>query len=193
MSAVISLDRRSETAATGILVRDATDGDLPAIIDIYNAAIATRTATAQLELVTVKAGRAWLSEHSGNGYPFWVADMNERVTGWLSCKPFLPRCAYRGTVELSVYVDQNFRRHGVARKLLKQAITRAPALGITAMIGLIFAHNEPSLRLFERLGFVRWGLLPQIARVDGVKRDLVIFGRCCAERNASAESTHQRQ
>jgi L-amino acid N-acyltransferase YncA len=193
MSAVISLDRRSGTAATEMLIRDATDGDLPAIIDIYNAAIATRTATAQLELVTVEAGRAWLSEHSGNGYPFWVADMNERVTGWLSCKPFLPRCAYRGTVELSVYVDQNFRRRGVARKLLEQAITRAPSLGITAMIGLIFAHNLPSLRLFERLDFVRWGLLPQVARVDGVRRDLVIVGRCCAERNASAESTHQRQ
>jgi L-amino acid N-acyltransferase YncA len=193
MSAVISLDRRSETAATGILVRDATDGDLPAIIDIYNAAIAARTATAQLEPVTLEDGGNWLREHSRKGYPFWVAEINERMTGWLSCKPFLPRCAYRGTVELSVYVDQNFRRRGVARKLLKQAITRAPSLGITAMIGLIFAHNEPSLRLFERLGFVRWGLLPQVARVDGVQRDLVIVGRCCAERNASAESTHQRQ
>lgn len=189
----MSEDRRSQIAATGITIRDASAADLPAIIDIYNAAIAMRTATAQLEPVTVEDGRDWLTEHSHNGHPFWVAEINEHVAAWLSCKPFLPRCAYRGTVELSVYVDQNFRRRGVARKLLEQAITRGPSLDISAMIGLIFAHNEPSLRLFEQLGFVRWGLLPQVARVDGVKRDLVIVGRHGAERNDSAESAHQRQ
>jgi phosphinothricin acetyltransferase len=193
MSAVISEDRRSQTAATGITIRDASEADLPAIIDIYNAAIAMRTATAQLAPVPMENGRVWLSEHSRNGHPFWVAEINERVAGWLSGKPFLPRCAYRGTVELSVYVDQNFRRRGVARKLLEQAITRGLSLDISAMTGLIFAHNEPSLRLFERLGFVRWGLLPQVARVDGVKRDLVIVGRHCAERNDSASPAHQHR
>jgi L-amino acid N-acyltransferase YncA len=60
---------------------------------------------------------------------------------------------------------------------LEQAIARGPSLEITAMVGLIFAHNEPSLKLFERLGFERWGLLPRIARLDGNERDLVIMGR----------------
>jgi phosphinothricin acetyltransferase len=78
---------------------------------------------------------------------------------------------------LSVYVDEKLRRRGVARALLEEAIARAPALEITAMVGLIFAHNEPSLRLFEQLGFARWGLLPQVALLDGVHRDLTIMGR----------------
>jgi len=29
-------------------------------------------------------------------------------------------------------------------------------LGITALVGLIFGHNEPSLKLFQRLSFERW-------------------------------------
>ena len=99
------------------------------------------------------------------------------MIGWLDFKKFLPRCAYRGTAEISVYVDEKFRRQGVAGRLLKQAIARAPSLEITAIVGLIFAHNEPSLKLFERLGFERWGLLPRIARLDGNDRDLVIMGR----------------
>jgi phosphinothricin acetyltransferase len=45
------------------------------------------------------------------------------------------------------------------------------------MVGLIFVHNEPSLRLFEQFGFERWGLLPRIARLDGIERDLAIMGR----------------
>jgi len=33
------------------------------------------------------------------------------------------------------------------------------------------------LKLFEQLGFRRWGLLPRIAQLDGVERDLTILGR----------------
>lgn len=180
MSAVLAEHRRSQAAATGFTIRDATDADVPAIVGIYNAAIATRATTAQLEPITFEDGEDWLKQHSHTGYSCWVAEINQRVAGWLSCKPFLPRCAYRGTVELSVYVDQDFRRRGIATRLLEQAIARAPSSGISAMVGLIFAHNGSSLQLFERLGFARWGLLPQIAHVDGLERDLVIVGRSCA-------------
>ena len=160
-----------------MIIRDAVDADLPAIVAIYNAAVATRMSTAELEPVTVESRRTWLKEPTPDRHPFWVAETDGCVAGWLTVKIFLPRCAYSGTIEVSVYVDQRFRRRGIARTLLEEAITRAPSLGITAMVGLIFAHNEPSLRLFERLGFQRWGSLPGIARLDGVERDLVIMGR----------------
>lgn len=158
-------------------IRDAVPADLPAIVDIYNGAIATRISTAQLEPVTVESRRDWLNDHSPDRHPFWVLEYGGVVAGWLTVKPFIPRCAYSGTVELSVYVNEKFRRRGIARALLEEAIARAPQLEITAMVGLIFAHNESSLKLFERLGFERWGLLPHIALLDGIERDLIIVGR----------------
>jgi predicted O-methyltransferase YrrM len=66
--------------------------------------------------------------------------------------------------------------------LVEQAIARAPSLGITALVGLIFGHNEPSLKLFQRLGFERWGFLPGVAQLDRVERDLVVMGRHCPAR-----------
>jgi phosphinothricin acetyltransferase len=167
----------SSTGPSAMTFRDATARDLPAIIDIYNAAIATRTATAQLDPVTLESRKDWLNEHSPDEHPFWVLQMDGQVVGWLTFKSFLPRCAYRGTAELSVYVHETFRRRGVARRLLEEAIKRAPALGISALVGLIFAHNEASIRLFGQLGFTRWGLLPRVARVEEVERDLTIMGR----------------
>ncbi len=158
-------------------IRDAIQGDLPAIVEIYNAAIATRIATAQLEPVTVESRRDWLKDHSPDKHPFWVMECDGEVAGWLTIKPFIPRSAYRGMVELSVYVAEKFRRRGIARALLEKAAAEAPALKIKAMVGLIFAHNEPSLRLFSQLGFVRWGFLPGVALLDGVERDLAIMGR----------------
>src|SRR5947207_900830 len=170
--------RRSQaTAMAGITIRDALECDFPIIIDIYNATVPTRMVTGELEPTTVEARLPWFREHSSDQYPVWVAESDSRVIGWLDFKKFLPRCAYRDTAEISVYVDEKFRRRGVARRLLEEAIARASSLEINAMIGLIFAHNEPSLRLFDRLGFERWGLLPRIARLDGIERDLAIVGR----------------
>ena len=177
MSAVTLKDRRSHAAAGELRIRDALESDLPAIIEIYNATVPTRIVTAELEPTTVEARLPWFREHSPDEYPFWVAESEGRVIGWLDFKKFLPRSAYRGTAEISIYVHEKFRRQGVARRLLEEAIARAPSLGINAIVGLIFGHNQPSLKLFERHGFERWGLLPRIAQLDGNKRDLVIMGR----------------
>ena len=62
------------------------------------------------------------------------------------------------------------------RALLEKAVAHSPRLQIHALVAA-FRHNEPSLRLFEKLGFERWGFLPRIARWDEVERDLLIVGR----------------
>src|SRR6266498_3736352 len=144
--------------------------------------------TAELEPTTVEARLPWFRDHSPDEYPFWVAESDGRVIGWLNFKKFLPRGAYRGTAEISVYVHENFRRHGVGQRLLEEAIARAPSLGITALVGLIFGHNEPSLKLFNRLGFERWGFFPAVAQLDGVKRDLVVVGLHCGNPCSHPES-----
>jgi L-amino acid N-acyltransferase YncA len=168
--------QRKVAANREMKIRDAREADLPAIIRIYNAAILTRVSTAQLETVTLETRRNWLNDHSPDRHPFWVLEIGGEVAGWLTLKSFLPRGAYRDTAEVSVYVDEKFRRRGLGRTLLAEAISRAASLGIKAMIGLIFAHNEPSLRLFEELGFTKWGLLPGVALLDDVERDLTIMG-----------------
>ena len=172
------IDRpRPTTAATGIVLRDAIESDLPTIVEIHNAAIATGISTAQLEPVTLENRREWFRAHSPAQYPIWVAELDGALAGWLSFGEFLPRCAYSGTVEISVYVSEKLRRRGIGRRLLRQAIARGPQLGMHSVVGLIFSHNEPSIALFRAAGFERWGFLPGVARVDEIPRDLTIFGR----------------
>ena len=158
-------------------LRDATEADLPGIVEIHNAAIASRISTAQLGPVRVEERRDWFRAHSPRHYPLWVVQIDNAIAGWLSFREFLPRQAYHGTAELSVYVHKKFRRRGIGRRLLQEAITRAPQLKLHTLVGLIFAQNEPSIELFRALGFERWGLLPGVARVDQQGRDLAIFGR----------------
>lgn len=157
--------------------RLATKSDLPGIVEIYNATIPSRMVTADTEPVTVESRRNWFHEHSAAFRPLWVVEESNRVVAWLSFSVFYERPAYHRTAELSIYVDERYRRQGIGRELLRDAIQHAPAIGVDALIGLIFAHNQPSLALFLNFGFTRWGLLPRVTRLDGIDRDVVIVGQ----------------
>jgi phosphinothricin acetyltransferase len=158
-------------------IRDAKPEDLPEIVAIYNSTIPSRMVTADTEPVTVESRHKWFAEHSREQHPIWVAEEAGRIVGWLSYSAFHTRPAYRATCEVSIYLAPEFRGRGLGRELLARCIAHAPSLGITTLLGLIFGHNLPSLRLFEKAGFARWGHFPRVAVLDGVERDLVILGR----------------
>ena len=157
--------------------RNAGREDLPQIVAIYNATISSRVVTADIEPVSVESRERWFEEHSPDFRPLWVVEVEGQIAGWLSFSSFYGRPAYNKTVELSVYVHDDFRKRGIASYLLVQAFAQAPSLGIDTLLGFIFAHNLTSLALFEKFGFARWGELPKVALLDGVERDLVIVGR----------------
>lgn len=157
--------------------RDATGEDLPEIVDIYNATITSRMVTADLEPVTVESRRPWFAARQRATHPLWVlCDSGGSVRAWLSFDLFHARAAYAGTAMIAIYVAASHRRLGLGRQLLGEAINRAPALGLHSLVGYVFGHNEPSLRLFASHGFTRWGHLPRVAVLDGVERDLIILG-----------------
>jgi phosphinothricin acetyltransferase len=99
------------------------------------------------------------------------------VLGWLGVRSFYGRPAYRRTVESAVYVHPDHLREGIARRLLDHALARCPELGIANVLAFVFAHNMPSVTLFEAHGFGRWGFLPKICEMDGKEHDVLILGR----------------
>jgi len=160
-----------------LAIRDAREADLARIVAIYNEAIPGRRATADTEPVAVDSRAAWFREHTPARRPLWVAERDGAIVGWLSFQDFYGRPAYGATAEVSVYVSGAAQRGGVGGRLLARAIERAPGLGLATLLGFVFAHNAPSVGLFERHGFARWAHLPRVARLDGIERDLLILGR----------------
>ncbi len=157
--------------------RLATRGDLARIVDIYNATVPSRQVTADTEPVSVESRIKWFDDHHPDVRPLWVVEAEGHIAAWLSFSSFYGRPAYSKTAEVGIYVHADFRERGLGSYLLQQALTHAPSISLSTLLGFIFGHNEPSLRLFEKFGFARWGELPQVATLDGVERDLVIVGR----------------
>lgn len=158
-------------------IRLATLDDLPAVVEIYNAAIPARQSTADLEPVTVEARRPWFDAHTPDHRPLWVLERDGVVAGWLSLSNWHTRAAYAGTAQVGVYVAPDARGQGVGRALLTHALDAAPSLGIDRMIGMVFGHNTASRALFEAHAFEQWGLLPGVTVLDGVRRDVLLLGR----------------
>lgn len=158
-------------------IRIARPADLPSIVAIYNAAIPGRMATADTESVTVAQREGWFAEFHPDRRPLWVStDAVDTPLAWLSLRSFYGRPAYQATVETAVYTAPEARRRGLAAALLRHAMHEANRLRIKTLLAFVFAHNAPSIALFERHGFVPWGRLPRVAELDGIERDLAILG-----------------
>lgn len=162
--------------APPVHVRHATEADLPTIVAIYNAAIATKQSTADTDMQTVESRLPWFRDHSRTSRPIWAAEAGGEVIGWLSLQSFQGRPAYTITAEVSVYVTHEHQRLGVGTLLLRHAISHCPSLGLRNLLALVFNHNAPSVALFTSLGFQQMGYFPRIADMDQRERDLIIFG-----------------
>ncbi|MGO4549299.1 N-acetyltransferase family protein [Paenibacillus sp. 2TAB23] len=158
-------------------IMDAQLSDLERIVDIYNATIASRMVTADLEPATVASKRAWFDDHSADFRPLWVLRIEGEIAAWFSFQSFYGRPAYLATAEISIYIAEPFRKLGLGSILIQKAIDECPRLGLHTLLGFVFGHNEPSLALLRKFGFETWGHLPKVAVLDGIERDLVISGR----------------
>jgi L-amino acid N-acyltransferase YncA len=157
--------------------RIAQRSDLPRIVEIYNSTIPSRLVTADTEPVSLESRIRWYEDHNPELRPLWVAEADGRIAGWLSFSSFYGRPAYNKTAEISVYVHEAQRKRGLGAYFLTEALAHAPALKLDTLLGFIFGHNMPSLALFRKFGFQRWGELPRVAALDGIERDLIIVGR----------------
>lgn len=158
-------------------IRPATIKDLPAIVEIYNSTIPSRMVTADTEPVSVESKKDWFHSHSPEKWPLFVAEINNEIAGWLSFHSFYGRPAYDITAEIGIYIHEKHRGKKLGKTFLEKAIEISPSLKIENLLGFIFEHNEPSIKLFLQYGFEKWGDLPGVAVIDGRKIDLVILGR----------------
>ncbi len=158
--------------------RDAARDDLTKIVEIYNSTVPSRMVTADTEPVSVESRQKWFDEHHPSKRPLWVIENSSHETiGWVSFQSFYGRPAYDSTVEISIYLDERQRGKGLGKQILQYCIDNAPAFGVKTLLGFIFSHNEPSLKLFRHFGFEDWATLPDIAVLDRQERGLKILGK----------------
>ncbi len=108
-----------------VLIRDATEADLPAILEIYNHAVAETTAIWNETLVDLDNRKAWFELRRTRGFPILVAEIDGRIAGYASYGDWRPFDGFRNSVEHSVYVEKDHYGRGLGRALMTALIERA--------------------------------------------------------------------
>lgn len=170
-----------------ISVREANQGDLPSITEIY--AYHVLNGTASFEIIPPgldEMSRRW-DRICERGLPYLVAGSRSGLLGYAYAGPYHARPAYRWTLENSIYVAQEARRQGVGRALLEQLLVRCTTLGYRQMVAVIGdSRNGASIGLHRRCGFVETGVLRAVGFKFGGWLDSVFMQRALGDGDATA-------
>ncbi|HTH49844.1 MAG TPA: GNAT family N-acetyltransferase [Candidatus Limnocylindria bacterium] len=148
-------------------IRPAVRADCPGILAIYNDAVLTTTASYDYEPRSLEHRHQWFDDHAKGDFPIFVAveaqpDGSELIIGWSALNKYHDRIGYRFTTENSVYVAASHRGLGIGSLLLAPLIPAARERGLHAIIAVIDASNDVSVRLHAKFGFEHVGRFKEV-------------------------------
>jgi putative acetyltransferase len=89
-----------------------------------------------------------------------------------------PHPSSKHVADLGVMVAAGHRRLGVGTALMAAAEDWAGSAGVAKLELHVFPHNEPAIRLYEKLGYAREGLRRRhYARVEGGYSDVILMAK----------------
>jgi L-amino acid N-acyltransferase YncA len=154
-------------------IRRAEKRDAADIARIYHQATQDGLTTFENFLVTAEERERWVQEHTDN-YPLLVAEWGNRILGWASLSSYHARPHSAGVVEMLIYIDRDYRRHGVGRELMRALQAAARTCGHRKIIGRFVAHNDAGRRLCRLAGWREVGVHLKHTRIDGRWYDVIL-------------------
>ena len=155
-----------------LVIRPITQDDIVSCLDIYNYEVVNGVATLDLEPRTLEEWHEWYNAHRDEHHPIIVGTIDDVVVGYASLSPYRLKDAFKSTVELSIYIHQEYRGKGVASKLMPHILEHAKETEtLHTVVSVITAGNAASTALHERFGFTYCGLTPQVGFKHGKYQD----------------------
>ncbi len=142
-------------------LRQAKIGDAAQIAEIYNFYVANTHHTFETEAVNVNEMQNRISKIIEN-YPFLVCEENGEIAAYAYAGQYKSRCAYKNSVEVSVYVKNGVRQKGIGKLLYQKLFEELSQTEVHAIIAGIALPNDASVRLHERFGFEKVAHFRQI-------------------------------
>ena len=134
------------------MIRDSVADDARSISRIYNHYVLNTTVTFEEAAVSAEEMTGRIGEVQSARLPWLVAEHDGEVVGYAYASKWRGRCAYRYSVECTVYVDPGFVGRKFGSKLYEQLFAHLRDGGMHVAIGGIALPNESSVALHEKFG-----------------------------------------
>ena len=137
-------------------IRLATESDAEAMLAIYTPIVLETAISFELEPPSVDEFRSRIRSTLART-PWLVCEIEGVVAGYAYAGPLRTRAAYQWSVEVTVYVHADFRRHGIGSAVYTSLFDCLRLLGYWNAYGGITLPNAGSVGLHERMGFFHIG------------------------------------
>lgn len=137
-----------------MIFRLATPDDASGILDIYGPYVRDTSLTFETVVPSREEMAGRISKYLGE-WPWLVAEENGRIAGYAYASRYRERVAYQWSVECSVYIHDDYFRHGLARALYTGLFHLLQQQGYRNVYAVINLPNDRSVAFHESLGF-RW-------------------------------------
>lgn len=134
------------------MIREVRVSDAKSIAAIYNYYVVNTVITFEEDIVSTGEMKDRIKNITSK-LPWIVFEEDGEIFGYAYASEWKSRCAYRYSVESTVYVDNKKKREGVGTQLYRELLAKITAMDIHAVIGGIALPNEGSIALHEKLGF----------------------------------------
>jgi phosphinothricin acetyltransferase len=157
-------------------VRLAGPDDAAAIAAIY-APIVTGTWISFEEVAPDEPEMRARIERATGRWPFLCAERAGEIAGYAYAYPHRDRAAYRWSIDASVYVAEDYRRGGVARRLYETLFAILREQRYYNVFAGITLPNDASVGFHHRLGFTDVGIYRNVGFKLGAWRDTIWMQR----------------
>ncbi|MBV4464925.1 L-amino acid N-acyltransferase YncA [Pseudomonas sp. F-14 TE3623] len=158
-------------------IRESTDSDLPAMMEIFNETAGTGSNSPVTRALTLEEVAFQINLYKCDKMPVYVLERDGEVLGWLSINRFCwGSQACHTTGEMGIYVRADHCGTGMGVRLARTAVILGRQYGLETIVGWIMAANLPSQRMAQAIGARLWARMPNIARFGQKRADVLMFG-----------------
>lgn len=149
-------------------IRPAVSNDLSAIIHIDNHYIQNSYCTLDTEPRIPEERIKWFNNYKISGpYRLFVAVENDKVVGYCTSSRYRDHKAFDRTIEVSVYLNPDFRSKGLGAMLYKKLFDSLKEEDLHLAVAAVALPNEASVHLHKKLGFTEVGVFNEYAMKNG--------------------------
>lgn len=141
------------------MIRKMIEEDWNSMMMIYKQSLEKGTVTFRTDCPTYEE---WDKGHCQECR--FVYELDNKVVGYTMIAPTSSRESYRGVVELSIFVDENYLRKGIGTQLLTTLCDETEKYGYWTLYAAIFSVNTASIELHKKCGFRIVGEREKIAK-----------------------------
>jgi phosphinothricin acetyltransferase len=157
-------------------IRRVEQGDLQALLAIYNYYVRETPVTFDIEPRTLAQRQVWLDGFASSGrYQCFVAVKDGAAVGWACSHPYNERAAYQTTVAASIYLSPEATAQGLGRRLYDTLFAALAGEDIHRLFAGITQPNPASVGLHESFGFRLVGTYREVGRKFGRYWDVATY------------------